>query len=78
MCRRRSFHTVGNPLTGRSVGSFGISEGNITRRTHTHTHTHTRTHTQNMHLTAASSGKVAQTLASTTNKCGLDREAQAA
>ena len=27
---RRSLHTVGNPLTGMSVGSFGISEGNIT------------------------------------------------
>ena len=24
--------TPGNPLTGRSVGSFEISEGNITRR----------------------------------------------
>ena len=24
--------TVGNPLTGRSVESFGISEGNITRK----------------------------------------------
>ena len=29
---RRSFHTVGNPPTGRSVGSFGISEGNIAGR----------------------------------------------
>ena len=29
--RQRSFHTVGNPLTGGSLGSFGISEGNITR-----------------------------------------------
>ena len=27
-----SFHTPGNPLTGGSVGSFGISEGNTTRR----------------------------------------------
>ena len=36
----RSFQILGNPLTGGSVGSFGISEGNITRReTHTHTHT---------------------------------------
>ena len=34
--------------------------------------------TQNMHLTAAASGEVAQTLTSTINKCGLDREAQAA
>ena len=29
---RRSFDTVENPLTGGSVGSFGISEGNITGR----------------------------------------------
>ena len=28
----KSFHTVGNPLTGVSVGSFEISEGNITWR----------------------------------------------
>ena len=28
---RRSFHTIGNPLTGGSVGSFGISEGSIKR-----------------------------------------------
>ena len=37
----RSFQTPGNSLTGGSVGSFGISEGNIIRKlTHTHTHTH--------------------------------------
>ena len=30
--RRRSFQTPGNPLTGGSVGSFGILEGNITGR----------------------------------------------
>jgi len=36
------------------------------------------THTHNMHLTAAACGEVALTLSSTTNKCGLDREAQAA
>ena len=30
--RKRSLHTVGNSLTGMSVGSFGVSEGNITRR----------------------------------------------
>ena len=28
----RSFQTPGDPLTGRCVGSFGISEGNITGR----------------------------------------------
>ena len=27
--RRRIFHIVGNTLTGMSMGSFGISEGNI-------------------------------------------------
>ena len=55
-------------------GEFWNLKGNITGRKHTHTHTHTHT----MHLTAAASGEVAQILASTTNKCGLDREAQAA
>ena len=30
--KRRSFQTPGNTLTGRSVGSFGISECNITGR----------------------------------------------
>ena len=43
--QEEKFHTVGNPLTGRSVGSFGISDGNITRRKHTRAHTHTHTHT---------------------------------
>jgi len=28
----RSFQTPGNPLTGGSMGSFGISEGDITER----------------------------------------------
>ena len=28
--KEESFQTVGKPLTGRSLGSFGISEGNIT------------------------------------------------
>ena len=28
----RSFQTPGNPLSGSSVGIFGISESNITRR----------------------------------------------
>ena len=30
--KKRSFQTAGNPLTSRSVGSFGILEGNITGR----------------------------------------------
>ena len=29
---KESFQTPGNPLTGWSVGRFGVSEGNITRR----------------------------------------------
>ena len=29
---KEKFQTVGNTLTSRSVGSFGISEGNITRK----------------------------------------------
>ena len=52
------------------MGSFRISEGNITRREE-------KKKKQNMHLTATAS-KVAQTLVSATNKWGLDREAQAA
>ena len=30
--KERSFQTPGNTLTGRSVVSLGISEGNLTRR----------------------------------------------
>ena len=30
--KRGGFQTPGNPLTDGSVGSFGILEGNITRR----------------------------------------------
>ena len=30
--KEESFQTVGKPLTGRSVESFGISEGNTTRK----------------------------------------------
>ena len=32
LCRGRSFHAVGNPPTGGSVVSCGLSEGNIIRR----------------------------------------------
>ena len=38
-----NFQTAGNPLTDGCVGSFGISEDNITGRGNTHTHTHTHT-----------------------------------
>ena len=66
---RRSFQTPGNPLASRSVGSFGISQGNITRR---------KKKTQIMHLTATPSGVAAQMLPSASSEWGLNREAQAA
>ena len=52
---RRSFHTAGNPLIGGSVGSFGISESNITRRKNK------QTNPQNTYLTTTTSrdGEVA-------------------
>ena len=52
------------------MGSFGISEGNITGREKTHTHT------QIMHLTLTPSGEVAQMLASTSSEWGLNMEVQ--
>ena len=66
---RRSFQTPGNPLASRSVGSFGISQGNITRR---------KKKTQIMHITATPSGVAAQMLPSAGSEWGLNREAQAA
>jgi len=62
------------PSHRQVCGEFWNLRGQHNQEEHTHTHTHT----QNMHLTTAASGEVAQTLASTTNKYGLDREAQAA
>ena len=61
-----NFQTAGNPLTDGCVGSFGISEGNITGRENTHTH--------NGHLSTTASGEVAQTLAFTTSQQGLNRD----
>ena len=58
------------PITGRSVGSFGISEGNITRRG--------GKTPQNRRLTTTASEEVAQMLASTTSEQRMDREARAA
>ena len=46
----KSFHTVGNPLTGVSVGSFEISEGSITWRK-----TNKQTNPQNMHRSTTTS-----------------------
>ena len=55
---------------GGSVGSFGISEGNITGRD--------PCPPQNRHLTATASGEVPQTLAFITSEQGLDAEARVA
>ena len=49
-------------------GSFGISEGNITKK-------EKKKKTQNTHLTATASGEVAQMLVSITSKRGLGKEA---
>ena len=68
---RRSFHTVGNPPTRRSVGSFGISEGKITGRKKKNPQN------KNSCLTATASREVAQMLEFTTSEWGLDREAWA-
>ena len=70
MGRRRSFQAPGNPLTGRSVGSSGISESNTTGRK--------EKKTQITRLIATPSKEVAQTLTSATSKGGLNREAWAA
>ena len=69
--RRKSFHTVGDPLTGVCRGSFGISEGNITRR-----RKKKKKKAQNTHLTTTTRGdrKVAQLLVSTTSEWGLGKE----
>ena len=50
-----------NPLTGGSVGSFGISEGNIIRRKEKK-----KKNPQNTCLTATASREVAQMLTSAT------------
>ena len=52
------------------MGSFGISEGNITRR-------RKKIKTQNTCFTATTSGEVAQTLRSATSEQGLGKEVQA-
>ena len=65
-------HAVGNPLTSRSLGSFGISDGNIIGREKK------KNTPQNMHLRATASGEVAQVFVTTTSQRGLDREVRAA
>ena len=68
--------TPGNPLTGVSKGSFGISEDNITWTGKENTHTHR--HTQNTCLTATPIEEIAQTFMSVTSEWGLNREVRAA
>ena len=70
------FQIPGNPLTSGSVGSFRISEGNITGRKQTNKQKTTKKNNnpQNTHLTTTTSGKVAQMLVSTTSKWRLNRE----
>ena len=54
-----------------SVGSFGISEGNVTGRK-------TKTKIQNTLLTETARGEVAQMLTSASSERGLDRETRVA
>ena len=72
--RRRSFQTAGNLPTSGSVGSLGVSEGDITGRKKEKK----KKNPQNTRLTATPSGEVAQTLTSTSREQGLTREARAA
>ena len=62
---KEKFPTVENALTGRSVGSFGISEGNITGRKK-------KKKNQNMRPTATGNREIAQTLVSAASEQGLD------
>ena len=69
--KEENFQTAGNPLTCGSVGTFGISEDNITGRRRR------KKNPQNTHLTTMGNGEVTQTLTSTTSEQELGREAQA-
>ena len=59
------------------MGSFGISEGNITERGKKEKK-QTNKQTQNTQLTTTVSSEIAQKLMSTTSKWGLGRKAQTA
>ena len=67
-----------NHLTGVSVGSFGISKGNITGRKKTKQNNNNNP--ESMHLTTTTSRdrEVAQSLLSITSEWGLGREARTA
>ena len=63
MSGRRSLHTVGNPLTGVSLGGFGISKDNIT-----HNQEEKKKDPHNTHLTTNASKEVTQKLISATRE----------
>ena len=67
----KKFPNTRKPLTGGSVGSFEISEGNITRRGE-------KKIPQNTRLTTTPNREVAQMLMSATSEWGLNREVQVA
>ena len=71
---RRSFQIPGNPLPGGSVGSFGISEGNITGRGEKKE----KKPPEIRCLAATPSREVAQKLKSASSKQRLNREVRAA
>ena len=61
------------------MGSFGISEGNITRKKKKNKNKNPTEYVPKCNcLNATASGEVAQTLAFSTSEQGLDREIQAA
>ena len=62
---KRNFQTPGNPLTGGSVGSFGISGQHNWEE---------KQQQQNMRLIATPSGEVAQMLTATSREQGLNTE----
>ena len=73
--KEEKFPNSRKPSHRRVCGSFGISEGNITRRK---TKQNRKQPQNNMHLTATPRGEAAQRVASATSKRGLNREVQAA
>ena len=68
--KEEKFPTPGNALTSGSMGSFGISEGNITGKGKKKHRIHA--------LTTTPSGEEAQMLVTASSKQGLNREVRAA
>ena len=71
--KEENFRTAGNPLTCGSVGTFGISEDNITGRRKKFIN-----NPQNTCLTVSPRGEIAQALVSATSKQGPGREVRVA